>query len=173
MKPNETQLFSIYRAGNSAIRDGTASLALKYLAAAIERWEAIRPKDQATPEPLAFPDPPHGYAFHNPENLTPEQVGISSGWRLMVEGELRADGTQWWNDHEFEFVPGAKHRLGDSMGMNTTYRTKAPLPAPKPTPEEIERQEIGIAFDSAEVGIDDFSAFEAGFRAAKKGLTTP
>lgn len=33
-----------------------------------------------------FPPPPAGHAWHNPDNLTPEQVG--DGYRLLLESEL-------------------------------------------------------------------------------------
>ncbi len=46
MTPNETQLSSIHAAGQNAIMEGMAILGFKYLKAAIERWEEIRPQTQ-------------------------------------------------------------------------------------------------------------------------------
>jgi len=46
MTPNETQLFSINEAGNAAAGQGMALLMLKYLRAAIARWEELRTPSQ-------------------------------------------------------------------------------------------------------------------------------
>jgi len=84
------------------------------------------------PAPSEFPDPPEGCRWHNPDNLTPEQVGITEGWRLALESEIATDSLfenciAWfggtWNDrHEWA---GNDQRV--------TYRTKNPLPV-KPDP---------------------------------------
>lgn len=39
------------------------------------------------PAPLTFPPPPEGESWHNPHNLTPEQVG--EGYRLLLVSELK------------------------------------------------------------------------------------
>lgn len=38
----------------------------------------------------AFPNPPEGEEWHNPGNLTPEQVG--EGYRLLLKGEVKVRG---------------------------------------------------------------------------------
>lgn len=63
---------------------------------------------------------------HNPDNLTPEQVGVSEGWRLLDEDEVTGasnreiDGIQlflrgreWWGDSNLS-----------GNGNHVTYRTK-------------------------------------------------
>ena len=146
---------------------------------------AALPLMEPEPEPLAFPDPPHGWEWHNPENLTPEQVWVRDGWRLMAKGEPRHKGYQdyigkyWTDGSRPELESGA--RLSDDI----TYRTKAPLPAPKPTPEEVERAEFetwaarpGIELDLRRLDFDnrpyiDNSTQQAfwAWKAAKKGAS--
>ncbi len=81
-------------------------------------------------KPDEFPQPPEGKEWHNPENLTPEQVGVSEGWRLLLKDAERAleSGT------EFLMQDGRWGRFTDYHGMsrldNRTYRTRRPLPAP-------------------------------------------
>jgi len=38
-----------------------------------------------------FPEPPEGEEWHNPDKLTPEQVGVDDGWRLLLVSELAKD----------------------------------------------------------------------------------
>lgn len=73
---------------------------------------------------LTFGDPPAGHKWHNPENLTPEQVEVDKGWRLCLEDETSNidhqvfGGGQWIN---------ATYAGCTFEGTLYTYRTKAPL----------------------------------------------
>jgi hypothetical protein len=84
-----------------------------------------------TKEPLpqqdVFPDPPSGRKWHNPERLTPAQVGIAEGWRLCLEDEtadlpdeVRLSTGEWKSSGAAVFRKYAE--------FTSTYRTKAPLP---------------------------------------------
>jgi hypothetical protein len=90
-------------------------------------------------EPKEFPAPPEGKAWHNPEKLTPEQVGVSEGWRLLLKNELVEIGDM----HSMKngtWSHSGNHRSSDARGKTAsclTYRTKRPLPAtPKLVPLE-------------------------------------
>jgi hypothetical protein len=62
---------------------------------------------------------------HNPDNLTPEQVGVSEGWRLLesdeIHGELSLDDVGGWACGSKEWNGCFGH--GD-MWKSITYRTK-------------------------------------------------
>lgn len=94
-----------------------------------------------------FPDPPEGEEWHNPGNLTLEQVGMKDGWRLAFKSELNGKlatgcaprelpiGTveMWCSNAEWD--EGQNGLEGTIKDM--TYRTKLPLPAkPKLIPWE-------------------------------------
>ncbi len=70
--------------------------------------------------------------WHNPRNLTAEQVGIADGWRLLLKSETDAgkfgSGDEFWriSTGRFEHAglpPGGCYRSGSD-----TVRTKQPLP---------------------------------------------
>ena len=160
MKPTPDQLKSLHH-----ILISTVAPLSECLTVVIDHWEAIR----AAPEPLTFPDPPHGWKWHNPANLTPEQVGIADGWRLCL-GEETSLPNECYIQGNWSI---AAHDGGPFLEMTTTtYRTKAPLPAPKPTPEEIEAAEIEAAWIEAKWPLG-FPVFKSGWKAAKKGTPTP
>ena len=110
-----------------------------------ERTQAFlaRESKPVAATPLTFGDPPVGYTWHNPENLTPEQVEVDKGWRLLLVGEIATKKRDdVWICGIFHSVNGYD---GDVAGLEQPtagFRTKAPLPEPKPTPEEIERREF-------------------------------
>lgn len=91
----------------------------------------------ANPPALSFGDPPPGHTWHNPENLTPEQVEVDKGWRLCCEDEVDDFAHECWINRDSEWV-----KAGSSGGKTfkqfaaicpsvvATYRTKAPLPEP-------------------------------------------
>ena len=110
----------------------------------IRRWEAIRPQEPQAepPAPMTFGDPPQGYTWHNPKNLTPEQVEVDKGWRLFMKGEARSDGYEDYIVGDWTAGDREMIQSGQPLSQIVTYRTKAPLPAPKPTPEELERLEF-------------------------------
>jgi hypothetical protein len=56
-----------------------------------------------------FPEPPPGWKWHNPENLTPAQVGFAEGWRLCLEEDA---------------LPASDKTYGE---CGATFKTKAPL----------------------------------------------
>ncbi len=169
----------------------------------IEIWESIRPSETAriteleaelkaaraaflavgtpTIKPLQFPDPPSGYGgWHNPENLTPEQVGIDEGWRLCLKEEQARRGID-----EISEIGGpwmVVEGLAGSLDSDFTYRTREPLPPPKPTPEELDRTEFEKAMraDGYQVSVtssgvyygdtdDHFAGWQAATKAARKG----
>lgn len=70
--------------------------------------------------------------FHNPDNLTPEQVGVKDGWRLLVRDEFINADDNWWN-RDYGWWQATV--LGLGKPMHGTYRTKRPLPQ-QPTGKE-------------------------------------
>lgn len=102
------------------------------------------PKRPEPPKPLTFGEPPAGWTWHNPENLTPGQVEVDQGWRLCLMKEM-AD-----IDHQLMIGgdwTGAIRSSAPFSNYSAAYRTKAPLPAPKPTAEEMERAAFEKVFD--------------------------
>lgn len=81
-----------------------------------------------------FPPPPAGHAWHNPDNLTPEQVG--EGYRLLLEHEIcesrpQDKHIQMWDTYR-KCWDGSGWK-GDSKDL--TYR----VPLPKwPQPDAAE-----------------------------------
>jgi hypothetical protein len=68
---------------------------------------------------------PKGQEWHNPDNLTPEQIGAKDGWRLLLKSEIikRIPDTniEWYG------LDG-KWRSGTNGDDNKfTYRTKLPI----------------------------------------------
>ena len=112
------------------------------------------------PEPLAFPDPPHGWEWHNPEKLTPGQVGILDGWRLYLIGEKPSVDCEQHDDPSWLAWGSGTAAFDESYVC--TYRTKAPLPTPKPTPEEIALQEFEMVFLARYPELDFDSDFAQG-----------
>jgi len=161
MKPTPKQLKALHH-----ILISTGAPLSECLTLVIDHWEVIRD----TPEPLAFPDPPHGWEWHNPEKLTPELIGITDGWRLLVQGEPRPVDVFFWDTR---WVMSAIHSDCNISSLYT-YRTKAPLPAPKPTAEELEKAEFLAWWKSTEYwASDDKILARQAWKAAKKGIPTP
>lgn len=82
-----------------------------------------------------FPNPPEGEEWHNPENLTPEQVGISKRYRLALKSGIFVGNKRGG----FDVWTIAKDWAGGiSPNISVfTYRTKCPLPSkPKLVPFE-------------------------------------
>ncbi len=90
-------------------------------------------KHNFRPAPLGFPDLPPGEEWHNPDGLTPEQVEVHKGWRLLTKKEISTriedlscgmlNGEQWQRHHR-KFIDNGC--LGNYPGA--TYRTRDPLP---------------------------------------------
>lgn len=74
---------------------------------------------------------PPGMKWHNPDNLTPEQVGAS--WRLLVSEEV--DGRYAGGRYEAQYWNGQGwYSTGDAKSNTITYRLPASVPVP-PLPE--------------------------------------
>lgn len=77
---------------------------------------------------LSFPPLPPGHSYLNPENLTPEQVGVDDGWRPLCTLDER-----YPEDHQFligrDWQKGAPCSGKPDYGhTDPTYRTRAPIP---------------------------------------------
>lgn len=72
-----------------------------------------------------FPDPPKGKKWHNPEGLTPEQVGVADGWRLCLTTERAIIKHQHHVKSKWFASDIADCKFA---GLTRTYRTKAFLP---------------------------------------------
>lgn len=80
------------------------------------------------PKPSEFPKLPEGMEWHNPNNLTPKQVEVNQGWRLILKseagGSMPISSCDRW-EHE-------KWQSGNyGANIAASYRTKLPLPEPK------------------------------------------
>lgn len=66
---------------------------------------------------------------HNPQNLTPEEVG--EGWRLRALGEVIGEGDEYWYDLESEWrttnYEGIKHNFKGSAYRTRTEPSRADL----------------------------------------------
>jgi len=82
-------------------------------------------------KPLKFSKPPEGEEWHNPANLTADQIEVDKGYRLLLKSEIgnkeinhplfrkcETFRSSWW-----------KGSWGGCDGA--TYRTKVPLPTKK------------------------------------------
>ena len=80
-------------------------------------------------DPWAAYPPPKGEEWHNPQNLTPEQVGVKDGWRLALKSEV-CDAHPIRYKCEMAFSEGGAWEggLGHGDTVYNTYRTKEPLP---------------------------------------------
>ena len=59
-----------------------------------------------------------------------------------MKGEARSDGYEDYIVGDWTAGDREMIQSGKPLSQIVTYRTKAPLPAPKPTPEELERLEF-------------------------------
>ncbi|HEY4512391.1 MAG TPA: hypothetical protein VJH63_01870 [Candidatus Paceibacterota bacterium] len=66
---------------------------------------------------------------HNPDNMTDGQIGINTGWRLLLKSELNSLGSYCKNDATLEEWDGSKWDLASDWqhSEERTYRTKRPL----------------------------------------------
>ena len=69
-----------------------------------------------------------GPEWFNPDNLTPEQVGVSEGWRLLTVDEVSDESreypeTQWYEEEGW----GCTSTWSASLGGCCTLRTKHPI----------------------------------------------
>jgi hypothetical protein len=100
----------------------------KKLKAAMEAFAKKQKGETAKSLQSGFPEPPAGEEWHNPDELSPEQVGVNDGWRLLLESETqedeRVDYIELWSPEHRHFTSG-KYYPTDSQ----TFRTKRPLPS--------------------------------------------
>lgn len=80
-------------------------------------------------DPWRLYPPPQGEEWHNPDKLTPEQVGVKEGWRLLTVSEVESND-QTLKEHVFLW--SSLHSVWRSQAKGNelcfTYRTRAPLP---------------------------------------------
>jgi hypothetical protein len=111
-------------------------------------------------KPLEFPALPEGLEWHNPNNLTLEQVG--DGWRLLVDSEVDGEshcGCQYWDGGN-----GGWSETEDWMWDKwSTIRVPISTPFPEP-PKKVVM--VPLAADDVLPG----SVFRT---ARKKGWMTP
>lgn len=76
----------------------------------------------------SFDDPPDGQEWHNPAGLTPEQVGVQDGWRLLLKSEISWDGKDYLIDACDRWATGDWSGRNHGARLDYTYRTRQPLP---------------------------------------------
>lgn len=121
---------------------------------------------------LDFPEPPKGKEWWNPMKLTATNVGVHEGWRLLLEGELRGTYYRVWDYTNRKWDEGLNPWQKSNEGSFYTFRTKAPLPKPDPTPEELEEAEMRKASKSLGYIEDSFEPFVNGWKAHAAYLKT-
>jgi hypothetical protein len=103
-----------------------------------------------------FPKPPEGQEWHNPDKLTPAQVELNKGYRLLLKSEINAREQRDWCDR---WTPSVWYN-GYSGNLQTrTYRTKEPLPGTKTVPEEAKLDEDEFTFEGTVLIADKTSPF--------------
>lgn len=100
----------------------------------------------STPEPKDFARPPYPHTLHNPDNLTPKQVG--EGYRLLLPEEVdgrHRNKAEFWYSEPLNIWSTA----GSSDAKDTTYRLPIsvpwPIKEPKPSTPETGVQSAGDA----------------------------
>lgn len=102
-----------------------ASISYALTEAEIEGY--VRRLPQPPTHAITSGDPPPGHKWHNPENLTPEQVEVDQGFRLCLEYEIIPEDAQLkTTDDRDIWIPS--RQVGDRAEASITYRTKAALP---------------------------------------------
>ena len=87
------------------------------------------------PAKLDFGNPPAGQEWHNPAGLTPEQVDIKHGWRLLLKSEIAELGGDFRREADC-WVLGTQGKFywkSGNIGMQASksYRTRQSLPKGK------------------------------------------
>lgn len=113
---------------------------------------------------LEFPTPPKGEEWHNPHKLTATQVGVHEGWRLLLRSEVNLEMKDAKDGSRADFYRDGRwfHVKNDrfTFPLEYSYRTKAPLPKPKPSSEkamELAQKETGWV--APDCGYGEDSAF--------------
>ncbi len=105
-------------------------------------------------DPLQFPELPEDESWHNPDNITPHDVEVDKGWRLLLKSEAQ-DRQQFHSDNAPDagkFHGWLRGSEKWSTGLNglclgITYRTRAPLPTPKAKEEPKPFQELKAVYE--------------------------
>lgn len=81
-------------------------------------------------KPTPFPPKPEGMEWHNPDNLTGEQVG--DGWRLTVHDEPapNPDVSESWGDVTKTWKTRSDQFVGGRYSAGVTYRVPISTPFP-------------------------------------------
>lgn len=86
-------------------------------------------------KPSEFPKLPEGMEWHNPHNLTPEQVQVEQGWRLLTKDENKTaikDNRDFSKSDRQQWTAGSWDKGGNcGDAIMGTYRTRKPIPQPK------------------------------------------
>lgn len=132
LKPEEADPFAELKAAHAAGKTIQAFSGSVWLDCATPMWF----EGEYRIKPEEFPAPPEGQQWHNPQHFTPEQVGVSEGWRLLLVGEQIQKGDMFDN---YDRTWVSSSWVGVPVGgiATDTYRTKRPLPAtpPKASPK--------------------------------------
>lgn len=114
---------------------------------------------------LDFLEPTKGQEWHNPLKFNASKVGVHEGWRLLLKSELMPNPVEYWLDYRpgrWDTVTNTDYfgrKLEDLPKKGGTYRTRAPLPKPEPTPEELEETANQKAWKDFLVHINGLDAF--------------
>jgi len=87
----------------------------------------LKAGDQVQIKQIEIPAPPDGEIWHNPDELTSEQIGIEDGWRLLLVSELNSLRENSLLPSQIWVSTCSKWSNGDVSGGNLcdTYRVKA------------------------------------------------
>lgn len=88
------------------------------------------------PKPLTFPEPPEGEKWHNPDNITPDQLG--EGYRLLLESEItngrkRTRLINRWDKADNRWL--ARSWAGDHKNFTYCVPASTPFHWDKPKPK--------------------------------------
>jgi len=112
-------------------------------------WVSITHDTRTAKPALTFGEPPAGWdGWHNPQGLTPEQVGVADGWRLCLREEKACLQDEKYERLGWAGYPAMRGCTFVYKELEPTYRTKAPLPDPR-TPEQIEHTAFLNWYESA------------------------
>lgn len=78
---------------------------------------------------------------HNPDNLTPEQVG--EGWRLLMPCERIQNGDQYWAEKWFNLVVISRAPFADQTQLTYRRRVSPPSPETDATAEQLSENKGG------------------------------
>jgi len=87
-------------------------------------------------KPLEFPQLPEGEEWHNPFNLTPKQIEVNKGYRLLLKSEVTQSTLALKGKCERYCILDYNNSMvwvrgWDGNGLLYQYRTEVPLPTKK------------------------------------------